>query len=189
MKRDINSYNLNDINSISDLHYTQEKSEYEKMQEYINKIKEYRMNNYINCILSGSFCDFLMDGEWKIGYCVKKENSYVIILDINMYFLCGQRQEYQMSYSSNLAYFRKYTKPSLENLVPEREKKSKSVEKINILLSDKKDIFKNSKKDNDPKSVFEIYYFLHSILYFSIDYSINRSKDKNSGVEEGFRII
>ena len=188
MERDINSYNLNDINSISDLPYAQEKNEYQKMQEYINKIKEYRMNNYMNCILSGSFCDFLMDGEWKIGYILKKENSYVIILDINMYYLCGQRQEYQMSYSSNITYFRKHTKPSLENLVSERDKKNKSVEKINLLLS-KKDIFKYGKNDNDPKTIFEIYYFLHSILYFSIDYSICRSKDKNSGVEEGFRII
>ena len=189
MEKDINSYNLNDINSISDAGYAKEKNEYEKMQEYMNKIREYRTNNYINCILPGSFCDFFMDGEWKIGYCIKKEQNYVNILDINMYFHYGQRQEYQMSYSRNVAYFRKYTKPSLENLTQEREKKNKIIDKINILLGDKKDIFKHTKNDNISKSIFEFYYFLHSMIYFSIDYSICRSKDKYSGVEEGFRII
>jgi len=186
MEKDINSC---DINSISDIPYAQEKNEYEKIQEYMNKIREYRMNNYMKCIIESSLCDFLADGEWKIGYCLKKDNNYAIIMDLNTYFVYGQRQEYQMSYSSNLAYFRKYTKPSLENAVQEREKKSKLSEKINVLLGDKKDIFKPSKNDNDPEIIYKYYYFLHSIVYFSIDHCICRSKDKNSGVEEGFRII
>ena len=189
MESDSNT--INNLNSSKEQdNKNQEKSEYEKMDEYMKKINNYRNNNYINCLEKDWYCDFYNDG-WTVGLIASKEKNFISVYDIYQYYIHNNKQILQIQYSKNIAYFRKHTKPSLENLISSRPKKNFLENKIRDLLSpDKKNIFTNKKEEEkDPKAIFELYYFLHSSLYYSIDYSICKSKDKNNGVEEGFKII
>ena len=190
MEIDNNTKNNSNTNSsMEESNKNQQKSEYEKMDEYMKKINNYRNNNYINCLEKDWYCDFYNDG-WAVGLIASKEKNFLCVYDIYQYYIHNNKQILQIQYSKNIAYFRKHTKPSLENMIPSRPKKNFLENKIRDLLSpDKENIFTNKKEEKDPKVIFELYYFLHSSLYYSIDYSICKAKDKNSGVEEGFKII
>ena len=182
-----NVININSISESPNINEIPEKNEYQKMSEYLNKIKEYKNNNYKNCIFKQSFCDCLINGDWIVGYVVEKDDTGIIVINISQFYEYNNSYKHQMSYSDGVAYFRKYTKPKTNNIIPQRENKKNLTQRIKNLL-DKKDLFKEEKKE-DPKTIYEYYYFLHSIVYKSIDFAICRSKDKSSGVEEGFKII
>ena len=190
MESDNNTKNNSNTNSsMKQVNKNQEKNEYEKMDEYMKKINNYRNNHYINCLEKDWYCDFYNDG-WKVGLIASKDKNCISVYDIYQYYIHDKKQTMQISYSENIAYFRKHTKPSLENLIQSRFKKNFLENKIRDLLSpSKKNIFTIKDEEKDPKTIFELYYFLHSSLYYSIDYSICKAKDKNNGVEEGFKII
>ena len=166
----INSTEVININEIP------EQNELQKIYEYINKIKEYQKNNYVNCLLKNSFCDCLINGEWIVGLIIEKDESGITVVNINQYYEYNNYFKHYLSYSDRVAYFRKHTKPKENNIIAQREKKTLLIEKIKSLL-DKKNIFKEDKIE-DPKIIYEYYYFLHFIIYKSIDYAICRSKDK-----------
>ena len=176
-----NSYNINEIR--------EEKNEFQKMSEYYSKISEYRDNSYKNCLFKNSFCDCLLKGDWVVGYIVEKDDYGITVNNLNEYYEMKNSQKYQLSYLDNkIAYFRKYTKPSSVNIIPQRENKNLLNNRIKMILNeDKKNMFKDDKNEN-PKIIYEYYYYLHSTIYKAFDYSISRSKD-DSGVKEGFRII
>ena len=190
MESDNNTINNSNTNfSMEQANKNHEKNEYEKMDDYMKKINNYRNNNYINCLEKDWYCDFYNDG-WTEGLIASKEKNFLCVYDIYQYYIHNNKQILQIQYSKNIAYFRKYTKPSSENLIPFRPKKNFLENKIRDLLNPEKiNIFINKKEEKDSKAIFELYYFLHSSLYYSIDYSICKSKDKNNGVEEGFKII
>ena len=94
-----------------------------------------------------------------------------------------------MDYNENVAYFRKYTKPLSYNIIKERLNKNKLNDKIKILQKTENINIFNEEYDADEKEAYRIYCFLHVTLYNSLDLAIAKSKDKSSGVEEGFKII
>ena len=183
----INIISQNNNNNI--MSESQEKNEFQKMTEYLTKIREYRNNNYRKCLFKSSFCDFLLNGKWVVGYIVEMENQGIVVLDINKYYESNDSKKYQLDYSDRIAYYRKHTKPMSKNPILQRDNKNLLNERIKSLLSpDKINIFKDDKNEN-PTKIYEFYYYLHSTVYNSIDYAIVKSKEETSGIKEGFRII
>ena len=168
-----------------------EKSEYEKISEYYSKITKIRNNNYKDYLQKGIYCDILSNGEWKIGYVLEKTDYYLTIVDYEQYYLYNNEVTYQRYYSEEVSYFRKFTHPSLNNAVSERSNKNDLAKKIkNLQQNDFINLFKDTNEDlTDPSRPYKIYYFLRATLGLGFDRVISRSKDKNSGVEEGFKII
>ena len=182
----------NNINSNSNVHnineIQEEKNEFQKMSEYYAKISEYRDNGYKKCLFKNSFCDCFLRGDWVVGYIVEKDDFGITVNNLNEYYENNNSQKYQLSYTDKVAYFRKYTKPSAVNIIAQRENKNLLINRIKMISSeDKKNMFKDDKNEN-PKIIYEYYYYLHSTIYKAFDYSIAKAKD-DSGVKEGFRII
>ena len=165
-----------------------EKTEFEKISEYYSKIGEYRRNFYKNFLKKGHLCDYFRNGEWKVGYILDKNDYYLTIIDLNRYHLEKDETKFQIEYSERLTYFRKFTHPSPNREIKERFNKSELAKKIN-LLQDKDNINIFKENINDKNNAYNVYYFLRGILYRIFDQAICKSKDKNSGVEEGFKII
>ena len=166
-----------------------EKSEYEKISEYYTKISQFHQNHYMDFLGKNQFCDFYYNNEWLVGFIQDKNDYYLTILDYNNHFLYDQDIKYQMDYNENVAYFRKYTKPLSYNIIKERLNKNKLNDKIKILQKTENINIFNEEYDADEKEAYRIYCFLHVTLYNSLDLAIAKSKDKSSGVEEGFKII
>ena len=165
-----------------------EKTEFEKISEYYSKIGEYRRNFYKNFLKKGHLCDYFRNGEWKVGYILDKNDYYLTITDLNRYHLEKDETKFQIEYSERLTYFRKFTHPSPNREIKERFNKSELAKKIN-LLQDKDNINIFKENVNYKNNTYNVYYFLRGILYRIFDQAICKSKDKNSGVEEGFKII
>ena len=163
-----------------------EKTEYEKISEYYSKISEYRLNYYKPFLQKGQFCDYFSNGEWLVGYIVDKTDFYITVVDLNNFYTLKDSTRYQLPYSEHITYFRKFTRPSLDNLIKERSSKSELAKKITIL---QKAEYINIFKENAEISAFKAYYFLRGNLYFIFDNAIAKSKDKNTGVEESFKIM
>ena len=186
-----NPYNIIDINSNNnDINEISEPNEYQKMSEYYSKINQYRNNHYRKCYEKGTFCDFYFNGEWVEGYIADLNEDYLVIMPLYQFYVLSDDSKYQVSYSDRVAYFRKHTKPSLTNISQVRGKKEILLKKIKGLLNpEHKNIFKDDNINKEEKIFDKIFYYLHSTLYNSIDYCMGKSKEKNSLVEEGFRII
>ena len=112
----------------------------------------------------------------------------MVIIDIEK----EKQYKFKIEDSSKLSYFRKYSEPSDENLLKKRESKKILSEKCTALekIIKEDDILKDENKEN----AWDIYYFLHSHIYFGLDYAMkvnNRYEDNNNndGVEESFRLI
>ena len=168
----------------------QEKTEYEKISEYYSKISKYRINHYKDFFHKGQYCDVYNDNEWLVGYIVDKNDSYLTVIDINKYYLYNDDTKYQMVYSDKISYFRKYTHPSLTNVIKERSNKNELAKRVkNLQQNEFINMFKENNKPLSDEQTFKIYSFLRSSIYNGFDLSICISKDKNSGVDEGFKII
>ena len=165
-----------------------EKTEYEKITEYYSKISEYQRNYYKNFLQKNQYCDFLSEGDWKVGYILEKNDYYITLMDLNKYYLENNNIRYQLQYSEHITYFRKFTHPSPSNYLKERSNKSDLAKNIKILQQiDYINIFKDNNTDNN--NAYKTYYFLRGTLYNIFDHAICVSKDKSNGVEEGFKII
>ena len=168
--------------------FKKEKTEYEKITEYYSKISEYQRNYYKNFLQKNQYCDFLSEGDWKVGYILEKNDYYITLMDLNKYYSENNNIRYQLQYSEHITYFRKFTHPSPSNYLKERSNKSDLAKNIKILQqSDYINIFKDNNSDNNI--AYKTYYFLRGTLYNIFDHAICVSKDKSNGVEEGFKII
>ena len=186
-----NYYSLNSIynQQIVNINQNPQENEYQKMAKYYQKIEEYKNNNYIKCLIPQTFCDCYINGEWEEVFIEELKDNYIYVKIVSRLYLYNDSNQYKKSLSDGVAYYRKYTKPSEKNIIPQRSKKKELIDKIKILqIPEKKDIFKNDKEE-DPVKIYKDYYFLHSVVNRSIDLSICRSKEPNSGVEEGFKTI
>ena len=186
-----NSRKINSMIEYNNKSKVQDQNEFQKMSEYCSKISECRSNCYKNYLTKKNYCDCFLNGEWTIGYIYEKNPNYITVLDFYQYKNYNNTELYNLEYSNKVAYFRKYTKPSSNNLVPYRLSKKVLIDIIDELLKpERKNIFKDNKDDNNPKVIFDIYYFFHKTLYFSFDFSICKGgKEKTNGVEEGVKII
>ena len=175
-------------NEINNKNENPEENEFQKLSKYFEKIKEYQDNNYRNCLSKNYFCDCLINGEWMVGFIEEIQTYSLSIKILEQFYKYNNNNTYEIKISQT-AYFRKHTKPRQENIIPQRQKKNQLANKIKEIVDEnKKNIFKDEQID-DPKKIFDYYYYMHSTLYKAFDYSICRYKDKSSGVEEGFRII
>ena len=87
MESDNNTKNNSNTNSsMEETNKNQQKSEYEKMDEYMKKINNYRNNNYINCLEKDWYCDFYNDG-WAVGLIASKEKNFLCVYDIYQYYI------------------------------------------------------------------------------------------------------
>ena len=188
------SDNINQINNdsnsqVRNINEINEENEYQKMSAYFQKISEYRENNYKKCLSKQTFCDCRIYGEWVVCYIIDIYESSILVYNMNEYYQNEDHMKITVDFTDGVGYYRKYTKPSPNNNLPQREKKDQLIKRIQSLLDPKrKNFFKNDKIEDTTK-IYEDYYFLHSFIYNSIDCAIARYKDKSSGVEEGFRII
>ena len=191
MESQINNINSIDTNSNpqeDNINQISEENEFQKMSRYFEKIKEYQDNNYRNCLSKSYYCDCFVNGEWMVAFIEDIQKNSLSIKLVEQFYKYENTNNYEISIR-NVAYFRKHTKPQSENIIKQRYKKNQLVNRIKeISDEDKKNIFKEEQIE-EPKKIFEYYYFMHSTLYKALDYSICKSKDKSSGVEEGFRII
>ena len=187
MNDNINSINSNFNSQINNINEISEETEFQKMSQYFVKIKAFQDNNYRQILQKETICDCNINGEWVVGYIIELNPSFIVIKNLTLFYEYNEIQQGR-TYYSKIAYFRKYTKPQPKNIIPQREKKDKLNVRINMLLNPQ---YKNLFKDDteDPIKIYDYYYFLHSTVYKAIDYSICRGKDKNSGVEEGFKTI
>ena len=185
------SNNIIDINSNdNNIKDAPKQNEYQKMTEYYEKIRILKNDNYRDCFEKGKFCDCIINGEWAEVYIDDINDNGFIVIPLYDYYVLNNSSKYRVSHSDRFAYLRKHTKPFSTNIIKNRDKKNNLAKRITKLLEpEKKNIFKDDNMNNKQEKVYDVYYFLHSYLYKSIDYSICKSKDKSAGVEEGFRII
>ena len=164
-------------------------------EKAIKAIEENKNENYKKFYKKDYFCDFRKkeNSDLRIGIIKKINNNTLSIEDPH------KKKEYDIEIgdSSKLSYFRKNTKPNNENFYESREGKKNLSEKLNNLEIK----IKQGKlwEMNDP---WEVYYFLHSKIYLTLDsamkidvtkssyssyYSIKN--DENEGCQESFKII
>ena len=87
---------------------------------------------------------------------------------------------------SKIAYFRKFSIISEENIFLERDEKKELKNKLETIEK----FIKENNFINNKKDIFEIYYFIHDKIFLGLDSAmkINIYGD-NEGTEESFRII
>ena len=168
-----------------------------KYEKELELIKELKKDNYKKYYLIRKFCDYRTreEKEWKYGIISRVDEDSLIIENTE------KEKKYQIKIddSFKLSYFRKYSEPTDENHLKKRDKIDTLLKKLEYLeeyIKKDNNIFKNENKDDS----WEIYYFLHSKIYFSLDSAmkINQTNqyyygmqidDDNEGCEESFRII
>ena len=186
-----NYYSMNSIYNQQKMNINEnsQENEFQKMAKYYQKIEEYRKDNYIKCLIPKTCCDCYINGEWEEAFIEEVKDNYIYIIIVSRLYLYNDQSLYKLLLSDRVTYFRKHTKPSEKNIIPQRKKKKELIERLKLLQApEKKNIFKNDKEE-DPDKIYKDYYYLHSIVNRIIDFSICRSKEPNNGVEEGFRII
>ena len=124
------SMNLFPNQQIININENPQENELQKMSKYYQKIEEYRKNNYIKCLIPQTFCDCYFNGEWEEAYIEDLKDNYIIVTLIRRYILYKDQNKYKLSLSNGFAYFRKYTKLSEKNIIPQRKKKKDLIEKI-----------------------------------------------------------
>ena len=154
-------------------------------------IREMKKDNYKKCYSMRNFCDFRPreDKDWKIGLITEVLEDSLVIEDISNN---NKKCQIKLDNSSLLSYFRKYSEATEDNIRQKRDKKNALLNKLKFL----EDYIKTNKlfEINDA---WEIYYFLHSKIYFGLESAMKINKDRfgdydeeyNEGCEESFRII
>ena len=157
-------------------------------------LKEIQSNNYKQFYFKYKFCDFRTgeDKPWKVGIISDIVEDKLIIEDMKK----NKKIPFKIDDSSKVSYFRKYSELSEQNYYKKRDNKETILKKFLSLEQALKDdnIFK--KEEN----AWDIYYLLHSKIYFGIDsvmkieieqnyYGNSSLKSDNEGCEESFRFI
>ena len=157
-------------------------------EEYSREIEliSYLKNNFYKKFYEKNvFCDFREDEKkpWKIGF-IKEilENNTLKIQDLKSYNI----HMVKIDEISKIAYFRKYSKISDENIFDTRDGKKEIRNKLESI----ENFIKENNFINNKRDVFNLYYFIHSKIYLGLDSAmkINNYGD-NEGSEESFRII
>ena len=174
----------------------EEQKDNKKYEKELELIKELKKDNYKKLYLVRKYCDFRTreDKEWKYGIISRIDEESLLIENIE------KEKKYQIKIddSFKLSYFRKYTQPTEENHLKKRDSIDSLLKKLEYLeeyIKKENNIFKN-----ENVGAWEIYYFLHSKIFFSLDSAmkINQTNhyyygtqidDDNEGGEESFRII
>ena len=187
----------NNDNLVSKTPKNEEQKSNKKYEKELELIKELKKDNYKKLYLVHKFCDYRTreEEEWEYGIISQIDEDSVIIEDIKK----SKKNQIKIDDSFKLSYFRKYSEPTEENHLKKRENIQAFLDKIEFLekcIKKENNIFKNENKED----AWEIFYFLHSKIFFSLDYAmkINQSNhyyygvqisDDNVGAEESFRII
>ena len=167
------------------------KEEKGELLNNIELIKEIKKDNYKKLYSKRKYCDFKVreNGNWKIGLITEVNEDLLVVEDTDNYY--NQQYQIKIDDSGLLSYFRKYTEMSEKNFYQQRDKKESLLLKLNNL----EEVIKSNylfKSDN----AWEIYYFLHSKIYFGLDSAMKVNEtyykyenEENEGCEESFRII
>ena len=186
---------INDNNKEEQLNIKSNKDKNEEFLKDMELIKEIKNENYKRFYIKKNFCDFRTreDKEWKMGI-IKEILDDSILINDNI--KNKEPKQIKIDNSSLLSYFRNYSKPLEENIYNKRENKESLNDRLNFLekLIKGDDLFNS---DN----VWDIYYYLHSKIFFGLDaamkinysynyrYNYSFSRDDNEGFEESFKII
>ena len=156
-----------------------------KFSREIELIAQLKKNFYRALYEKHIFCDFREDKKnpWKIGFIkdILEDNTFKIQDVKNNKIHLMKIEEI-----SKIAYFRKYSQISDENIFEERDCKKEIRNKLECI----ENFVKENNFINIKRDVFNIYYFIHSKIYLGLDSAmkINNYGD-NEGPEESFRII
>ena len=155
----------------------------------IDLIQQIQKNNYQDYIEPNNFVDFRPSEvkSWNIGLIADiKENTYKVIdvKDGNKYLI-------KKSDSKRISYLRKYSLPDKEdNIYSNRDKEKDLLQKLNFLEK----VTKGEQSIFNMDKVWDIYYILHSKIFFGLDAAMkvnndDQNEDGNEGIEISFRII
>ena len=178
----------------SDITNKEEKKGENDSERFLNDfelIKEMKKDNYKKCYFNRNFCDFRTreDKSWKIGLITEILEDSLVVEDI----INNRKYQTKIDNSSLLSYFRKYTEVTEDNTRQKRDKKEALLNRLKVL----EDYIKTDKLFT-MGNAWEIYYFLHSKVYFGLDSAMKINSDRygyydegdsNEGCEESFRII
>ena len=178
----------------SDITNKEEKKGENDSERFLNDfelIKEMKKDNYKKCYFNRNFCDFRTreDKSWRIGLITEILEDSLVVEDI----INNRKYQTKIDNSSLLSYFRKYTEVTEDNTRQKRDKKEALLNRLKVL----EDYIKTDKLFT-MGNAWEIYYFLHSKVYFGLDSAMKINSDRygdydedgsNEGCEESFRII
>ena len=198
VKEEKNEKDKKDKNNNTDKDDIKDKLNKEFLKD-IDLIKDVKKNNYKKLYFKQKYCDFRKreNQTWRYGLILNILEDTLIINDME-----ERNREVELHIkiedSSKLAYFRKYSEPSEKNNKNKRENKEELSNKLFNLekLIKKEDLLKNQNSFN----AWDIYYFLHSKIYFGLDsamkinekysfFSMQNTYSDNEGAEESFKII
>lgn len=160
-------------------------NEKDKFINDLELIKEIKKDNYKKFYLKNHFCDYRKrdDNPWEVGQISEISEDKIIVDDKKK----GKKYPILINDSSKISYLRKYSHFSKNNHFQRRRKKD-ILDRLLYLEEVLKDdnLLKNSS--------WEIYYTLHSKIYFGLDNAVVINKDdyeddNNEGGEESFRFI
>ena len=166
--------NQNDINIFN-------KENFKKEIELITDLKK---DFYRKCYQTDIYCDYKLNEkeEWKVGHISSIDENNVIVRNTRS----NSKVTIKIDDFTKIAYLRKFSKPSNEIFYTHRDKLKNlkyKLDSINTFITDNHFI-------NDKKETFEIYYILHSKMYFGLDSAMKVDEyDDNEGFEESFKII
>ena len=163
-------------------------------------IKELKNENYKKLFNKYQYCDFRdgINSDWDVGIIIEINEDSCIVED-----MLERKKKYKISIdnSENLSYFRRYSKPTDNNYINKRENKEGLKKRLIFLenILKEKDNENYILKIDNKLSTWEIYYLLHSKIYFGLDnamkvnesynYIYGHNKSENEGAEESLRII
>ena len=194
---EINEKNKNSEENISNTINKNEtknkENENDKFLKEVEVIKELRKSNYKPFYIKQKFCDFREreNRPWKIGLIKDVLEDKVIVEDVEK----DKKIPIQIKDSSKLSYIRKYSELNDENYYQKRDSKEMILKKFLSLEQILKDdnLFKNE------ENAWDIYYILHSKIFFGVDYAMKinngiggyyyKLENDNEGCEESFRFL
>ena len=171
----------------------EEESSLLKDKDLIQTIKN---NNYEDFIHKGKYVDFRTRDEkpWKIGYVSDVLDDIYIVEDIKEKTTCQIKKDD----ANKISYFRKYSTPdSEENFYKRRDSEENLKGRLSLLEklieSEDNNLFNN-------QNPWDIYYVLHSKIYFGLDsamkvntgkysYIYGNEDEENEGAEVSFKMI
>ena len=151
----------------------------------IELIANLKKNFYKQLYKKQMFCDYRENKkkEWKIAF-IKDilDDNIIVIRDIKS----NKTQKIKIDEISKIAYFRKFSIISEENIFFERDEKKELKNKLETI----ENFIKENNFINNTKDIFEIYYFIHFNIFLGLDSAMKiNSYGNNEGSEESFRII
>ena len=158
----------------------------EEFSKEIELISELKKENYKQLYKKGIFCDILSEGkEWTIGLIqhISDDGNTITVNDIKN----KTSRSIKIENTNNIAYFRKYTMISKDNLYDKRSDKKELKNLLNFI----EDFVKNNNFEAESElNIYDLYYIIHSKIYLGLDSAMKINDDReNVGTEESLKII